>query len=235
MKKMKKVRSVLLLSSVLLFVSLTGVGCFNTPIVIPINIPIGDTIDLSDLPAGSIATGLPIPDDLSNMDVQVCDLPEISPTILNDLINEQVGGLLGGFLSGRIQLTSVVLNSLTLTASEGNFNTLSLVSTSWVPATGVPTNLGTAVEDPAGAGLGTEIVLATDSPPYLLALLQTASEEGGCASLQFHVAGTIPNSWPTFGAEVAATVTLNVKGIIMPMIVNNLLENLDSLLEDALS
>jgi len=217
MKKGKVVASVLLLSLVVLLAGLTDVGCGGTPVTIPVNIPIPGDYAMPNPP--SILVGFPLNQSIT-VDIPSIDLP--TPEAINTLLADQVGSFVAGLVTSMVHLDTlkIALVSLTLTATgDTNFNTLTSMAVSWLPG---PVNLGSAQPVPPATGLGTEIVLAPpDGPVDLLALVTAANESG--AQLRFDVAGTVPEVAPICSIKAAAEVSLNVNGLIMPMIIQWLL------------
>lgn len=182
----KKVVATLTLGALATGIALSGLsGCNGVEVPIEVTIPL---VQNSSIIAANEADG--------TVDIAVgafCDL--FSPEQLDTLIRQFGGDL----VANMVEITKVQLESVTVTATNGNFDTFTSSDLAIIFLGQDPLPLGEAADN---GGLGSEFVLSQDVPVDLLNDLQ----DGDCGAPTLHFEGTQPEGDITFNT----TATLKV-------------------------
>lgn len=190
----KKIVATLTVGALAVGVSLTGLsGCNGLEVPIEVTIPL---IQNSSIVAANAADGI--------VDIPVgafCDL--FSPEQLDALIRQFGGDL----VANMVEITKVQLESVTVTATNGNFDTFTTSDLSLIFLGQPALPLGEAAD---GSGLGSEFVLSQDVPVDLLNDL----EDGDCGAPTLHFEGTQPDGDITF--NTSATVKVFARLTLQP-------------------
>lgn len=190
----KKFFATVALGAVATGVSLTSLsGCNGVEVPIEVTIPL---VQNSSITAANEADGI--------VDIPVgafCDL--FSPEQLDALIRQFGGDLVANL----VEITKVQLESVTVTATNGNFDSFTTSDLSIVFLGQPALPLGEAAD---GSGLGSEFVLSQEVPVDLLNDL----EDGDCGAPTLHFEGEQPESNITF--NTSATVKVFAKLTLQP-------------------
>jgi hypothetical protein len=178
-------------------------GCGSARIPVSFEVPISLADNLSLPGMGELPAGTAIPEEQSALDVPVCVVPS------EETISKMVKNAAGSLAAKTLEIDEIILEDVTLSASSGDFGTLTSVGITWnstSPAVG-EVAVGSANSP---EGFGGEITLTPDTE---IDLLDLAAEErlrpvGECPSVQVDVAGNVPEAAPVFSVKA----TVKVKG-----------------------
>lgn len=178
---------------------MAGCGDARIPVSFEVALSLADNLSLpgmDELPAGTA-----IPQGQEPLDVPVCVVPS------EKTISKMVKNAAGSLAAKTLEIDEVILEDITLSASYGDFSTLTLIDITWnstSPAIG-EVAVGSASSP---AGFGSEITLTPESE---IDLLDLAAEErvrllGQCPSVQVDVAGNVPETAPVFSVKAKVKV-----------------------------
>lgn len=170
-------------------------GCIGGCIVIPpVTIPV-TVLNDATIP-GLPIDGLPLNRDFNLP--QLCDFPSLSE------LEETVQNSAVGFLANRVEIKDISVTNITFDASAGSFASFQTVTMSLVIGDQV-TVIGTGSPNQDG----TKIILTSDNPPNLYALLKDVPE-GTCINGRVTIAGTAPTQNITFDLTMQVRVEVSL-------------------------
>ena len=171
-------------------------GC--VPIVIPIDMVVAKSVSV---PLGDLQPGMPLPPDVVNQQTEFCaDWPSM------DSLKAEIGKVVGAWILDMVDVTSIKPESVTVTASQGNFGSLEALTLSATLPDGSEVVVDAASADEAG----TTLVFRPKAPLDLNDVLKQYGGERTCVQVGVAASGSVPAPNPVFDVRVKGSVTLDL-------------------------
>lgn len=175
-------------------------GCI--PIVIPVDLVVAKDVSV---PLGNLLPGTPFPPELASESTELCeDWPSMDA--LKAELAKVLGDSMANSIMGMVQITSVKPESVELTASKGDFGSVTQLELTL----GLPDDSQVVVTGHTADGNAAKLVVEPTAPLDLVDLLNTYGGTHTCVTASIAAAGTIPDPNPVFDVRVKGSVTLDL-------------------------
>lgn len=202
MKAVVKSFSALVLCAAMLISGISGCSRGGYPLSVDIDLTLGENFYVQDF--GQAVAGEPLTPDTPIPPVEICTLPD------RDDLDEMVRGAVGGFIAGIIKIERLELLEVKLSATYGDFNSLTGLSMYYRPKPffGVEQPIVQLGETFNNNGLGHEIRL---NPPQTVDFLEMIDDAAAnpapqCPKLGVRLEGVVPEVMPTWDIQVKIRV-----------------------------